>query len=208
MRELCLESVETRVNAQCASAVDESSAPPAWYAVMVKHQHERPLESALRHKGFEALAPFYRTRKRWSDRVKEIELPLFPGYLFCHFHFDQRIGVLDIPGISRVVSFNGCPVPIPTEEIAAIRAVMDAKAVVRPWPHLKAGDRVRIERGALRGIEGTLLREKELFRLVIGIEMLQRSVAVEIDADSIVPVSISHHSSQHPPRLLAHCASA
>ena len=164
----------------------------AWYALMVKHQHERPLESALRHKGFEALAPFYKTRKRWSDRVKEIDLPLFPGYVFCRFRFDQRIGVLDTPGISRVVSFNGHPAPVSGEEIEAIRTVMAAKATVRPWPHLKPGDRVRIERGALRGIEGILLREKEILRLVIGVGILQRSVAVEIDADCIGPVGAPH----------------
>lgn len=172
MRELCLNVNKT-----------------AWYALMVKHQHERPLESALRHKGFEALAPFYQVRKRWSDRVKTIDLPLFPGYVFCRFPMADRLSVLDTPGISRVVSFNGAPAPVAGDEIEAIRAVITAKVPVRPWPHLKPGDRVRIERGSLQGIEGTLIREKEVLRLVIGIELLQRSVCVEIDADWITPLS-------------------
>ena len=205
MRELCLDTPEVPESpvscgpalcspVSCSPVSCNDAAPHAWYALMVKHQHERPLASALRQKGFEALAPFYKTSKHWSDRVKVIELPLFPGYVLCRFRFDQRTKVLDTPGVSRVVSFNGSPAPVSGEEIEAIRVVMTAKAPVRPWPHLKPGDRVRIERGALRGIEGTLLREKDVLRLIIGVELLQRSVAVEIDADWIAPAGASHLS--------------
>jgi transcription antitermination factor NusG len=161
----------------------------AWYALTVKHQHEVAARSALEFKGFEALAPTYRARRRWSDRVKEIELPLFAGYVFCRFAFSERIEVIDVPGVAKVVEFGGQPAEISESEIAAIRTVMDSKMPVRPWPYLKPGDRVRVEGGPLRGVEGTLLREgRDRLQLVIGIEMLQRSLAVEVEADMVTPV--------------------
>lgn len=163
-----------------------------WYALTVKHQHETAVCAALAYKGFEALAPTYRARRRWSDRVKEIELPLFAGYVFCRFPFAERIQVMDAPGVAKVVEFGGAPAEISDGEIAAIRAVMAAKLPVRPWPYLKPGDRVVVERGPLRGIEGTLLREGagggDQMQLVIGVEILQRSLAVELEPDMVTPL--------------------
>ena len=155
-----------------------------WYALTVKHQHEVAARSALEYKGFEALAPTYRARRRWSDRMKEIDLPLFAGYVFCRFAFAERMQVIAAPAVAKVVEFGGAPAEISEAEIAAIRAVMASRLPVRPWPYLKPGDRVRVERGPLRGVEGTLLREERgCLQLVIGIEMLQRSLAVEVEAD-------------------------
>jgi transcription antitermination factor NusG len=155
----------------------------------VKHQHELAARAALEFKGFEALAPTYRARRRWSDRVKEIDLPLFAGYVFCRFAFGERMQVIAAPGVTKVVEFGGAPAEISDAEIAAIRIAMASKLPVRPWPYLKLGDRVRVERGPLRGVEGTLLREeRDCLRLVIGIEMLQRSLAVEVEADMVTPV--------------------
>lgn len=160
-----------------------------WYALTVKHQHEVAARSALEFRGFEALAPTYRARRRWSDRMKEIDLPLFTGYVFCRFAFTERIIVTDVPGVAKVVEFGGAPAEISEAEIAAIRTVMDSKLPVRPWPYLKPGYRVLVERGPLRGVEGTLLREeRNRLQLVIGIEMLQRSLAVEVEADMVTPV--------------------
>jgi transcription antitermination factor NusG len=159
-----------------------------WYALTVKHQHEQAVRSALAFKGFEALAPSYRARRPWSDRVKEVDLPLFAGYVFCRFPFNERVKVLNTPGVARVVSFGGAATEIPEGEIAAIQTVMVSKLRVRPWPYLKPGDRVHIERGPLRGVEGTLLREKESLQLVIGVELLQRSISVELDPEMVAPV--------------------
>src|SRR4051812_24355529 len=110
-----------------------------WYALTVKHQHEAAARSALEFKGFEALAPTYRARRRWSDRMKEIELPLFAGYVFCRFAFNKRIEVVDVPGVAKVVEFGGQPAEVSEREISAIQAVMDSKLPVRPWPYLKLG---------------------------------------------------------------------
>lgn len=161
-----------------------------WYALSVKHQHERAVRLALEFNGFEALAPTYRARRRWSDRVKEVDLPLFAGYVFCRFAFSERVRVMDAPGVAKVVEFGGTPAEVSEAEVAAIRAVMDSKLPVRPWPYLKLGDRVRVEHGPLRGLEGTLLREvvRERWQLVIGVEMLQRSLAVELEPEMVAAV--------------------
>ena len=159
-----------------------------WYALAVRHQHERCVETALAASGLGAFAPMYRTRRRWSDRVKEIEAPLFPGYIFGRFALDERAPVSRIPGVARIVGFGGAPEPVPEGQIESIRAALSSQLLLRPWPHLRAGDRVRIEAGPMRGVEGLLLREKTGLRLVLGVELLQRSVAVEVDQEMIVPV--------------------
>lgn len=161
-----------------------------WYAVTVKHQHEQPVRSLLESKGLEALAPTYRGCRRWSDRLKELDLPLFSGYVFCRFPYQERIQVLDTPGVVKVVSFGGKPAEIPDTEIAAMQAVIVSRLPARPWPYLKPGDRVRIERGPLRGVEGTLLREKDRLHLVVGVELLQRAMAVELEIDMVEPVRV------------------
>jgi transcription antitermination factor NusG len=167
---------------------------PRWYALSVKHQHERSAGMALGSKGFEALAPTYRARRQWSDRAKNLDLPLFSGYVFCRFDFAQRIPVLDTPGVARIVGFGNGPAPVADEEIAAIQRVVASGLAVRPWPHLKPGDRVRVEHGPLRGVEGILLKEKESLRLIVGVELLQRSIAVELEPESIVPLRAKYAS--------------
>lgn len=159
-----------------------------WYALAVRYQHEQQTERALRSKGLETLVPLYRSPRQWSDRVKEIDLPVFAGYVLCHFPLAQRTHVTDTPGVAKIVGFGGTPAPLEDSEIAGIRLVMESKQRWAPWPHLKAGDRVRVERGPLRGLEGTLLRTKDALRLVIGVELLQRSMAVELDRTVIGPV--------------------
>lgn len=146
------------------------------------------MEGALQAGGVEAFAPMYRTRRRWSDRTKEIEAPLFPGYLFGRFAPAERARVLRTPGVLQIVGFGGVATPVPEQEIGALRAALGSQLSLRPWPHLRAGDRVRIEAGPMRGVEGLLVREAAGLRLILGVELLQRSVAVEVDQDMIVPV--------------------
>lgn len=164
------------------------AAAPPWYALSVKHQHERTIEAALFEKGFEAFSPMYRARREWSDRVKDVDLPLFAGYVFCRFPLEAKARVLNTPAVSRVVQFGGTMAAVDEAEMEAIRAVVSSKLPMRPWPHLKTGDRVRIERGPLRGLTGILLREKDALELVVSVELLQRSVAVQIDAAAVVPL--------------------
>ena len=161
---------------------------PKWYALTVRYQHERQTEKALRSKGLETMVPLYRSRRHWSDRVKEVEQPLFAGYVLCHFALSDRIQVLDTPGVAQIVGFGGAPAALEDAEIAAIQQVLVSKLPLAPWPYLKAGDRVRVERGPMRGLEGALLRTRQTLRLVIGVELLQRSIAVEVEREAIVPI--------------------
>ncbi len=160
-----------------------------WYALCVKHQHERVVAKGLANSGIETLAPMYKTRREWSDRTKEIELPLFAGYVFARFAEEARVQALRVPSVVRIVGFGGKPaLPIDSQQVADIRALVESKLPLKPWPYLQAGDRVCVMRGPLKNIEGVLLREKDSMRLVIGVELLQRSVTVELSPDMIVPV--------------------
>lgn len=167
---------------------DKSSESRDWYALVIKHQHERTVVNGLEASGFEALLPLYKTLRKWSDRNKELEAPLFAGYVFAQFPYDDRVRVLRIPAVRHIVSFAGVPAPIAPRDLANIRAAVESKLPLSPWPFLKQGDRVRVERGPLKGVEGTLLQQRDCLRLVIGFEMLQRSVAVEVSPEMIVPL--------------------
>ena len=142
----------------------------------------------LRFKMLETLTPVYRARKQWSDRSKQVDMPLFPGYIFCRFAGAQKARVLDTPGIGKIVGFGGHPAPVPDDEVGAIQAAMRSGSPLRPWPRLKPGDRVRVERGPLRGVDGTFVKEKDAWTFVIGIEMLQRWVAVDLDPATLTPL--------------------
>jgi transcription antitermination factor NusG len=160
-----------------------------WYAVTTKPRSESATARHLRSKGFDELAPVYRTRRRWSDRFKEIEHPLFPGYVFCNFTFEQRMHVLSTPGVTSIVGFGHRPAAVDDSEIAAIRSIVDSGARAWPWPYLQTGQRVRIEDGCLRGLTGTLVRENDSWRVVVNVELLQRAVMVEIDRDLLRAVA-------------------
>jgi transcription antitermination factor NusG len=179
-----------------------------WYAVQVRSQHEDIVARHLRVRGLEAFLPLYRQQHRWSDRFKELELPLFPGYVFCQFDPRNRLPVLTVPGVVHVVGAGKNPVPIDETEIAALQAAVKSGLPRQPWPFLEIGQRVRIENGPLCGIEGILLGFRGHQRLVLSITLLQRSVAVEMNEEWIRPLSLkqssfgrhtsSHRSTQQP----------
>jgi transcriptional antiterminator NusG len=156
-------------------------------------RHEGLVTDHLSGKGYEWFLPRYKCRKRWSDRVKETELPLFPGYLFCRFNPQDRLPILKTPGVTQIVGYNRIPVAVDENEIEAIRALVSSGVPNFPCAYLDVGSRVRIESGALRGIEGILTDLKGKRRLVLSVTLLQRSVAVEIDSDA---VSVIHSSQQ------------
>lgn len=160
-----------------------------WYAVRVKHQHERVVAQALTGRGVETFLPLYRSRRQWSDRVKVLELPLFAGYVFARFELPERLRVLTVPSVHYIVGFDGKPTPVRDEEIAYLQTMMRSGAPVEPWPYLREGQRVRVERGPLQGVEGILLRFKGAWRVVVGVELLQRAVAAELDRDTVRPLA-------------------
>jgi transcription antitermination factor NusG len=153
-----------------------------WFALTVKPQHEKKVSLILRNKGYEELLPLYTLRRRWCDRYKEVDFPLFAGYVFCRFGINRRSSVLKTPGVHSIVGF-GAPVPVEEHEVQAIRLMMNSGQPIRPWPYLQVGERVRIREGSMEGLEGILAREKDAWRVVVSVGLLQRSIAVEIDRD-------------------------
>lgn len=153
----------------------------AWYALRVRSRHEDVVAMHLRARGYDSFLPLYKSRRPWSDRFKEIELPLFPGYVFCRFDPLNRLPILTVPGIVHVVGVGRTPIAIDEAELAAIQAAVESGLPRQPWPFLEIGHKVRIERGPLCGVEGILLGFRGHQRLVLSVTLLQRSVAVQVD---------------------------
>lgn len=158
-----------------------------WFALRVRARSERVAVNALRDKDYEPFAPTYQTRRVYNDRVKTVEYPVFPGYVFCRFDPAEKFTILNSPAVSYIVGFGGRMMAVPDEDIDAVRRAVAAGA--SPVPYLTAGQRVRIERGPLLGLTGVLLRSDGNARIVISIEMLQRSIAVNIAMEDVMLVT-------------------
>jgi transcription antitermination factor NusG len=153
-----------------------------WFALQVHAKHELAVANSLRSRGFDPFLPLYRCRKLWSDRIKVVDAALFPGYMFCRLNLHYRLPVLTAPGVIRIVGHNRLPVPVDEAEIKTIRTVVASGLPNEPWTYLRAGDRVQIKQGPLRGVEGILIETRGAHRLILSVTLLQRSVAVEIDS--------------------------
>ena len=174
---------------------DESGLSQPWYAIYTRHQHEKVISQILTAKGLEVFLPLYNSTRRWKDRTVHISLPLFPCYLFLRGMEDRRLDVVTTPGIVSVLSVNGEPAVIPESEIEAVRKAIEWGNRVEPHPFLRCGDRVRVISGPLQGLEGILVRKKNLYRLVLSVELLERSAAVEVDVSSVERVASGRHES-------------
>lgn len=157
----------------------------AWYAVRVRSNFEHSCAGFLTGSGFEVFLPTYAISRRWSDRTKTISVPLFSGYLFCRMDFEKRLPVLQAPGVVDIVAFGKNPAPISDAEVDAVRTMVNSGVPVTPWPWLKVGQTVRVDRGPLAGLTGVLVNVKSTHRLVIGLDLLRRSVAAEVSIDCI-----------------------
>jgi transcription antitermination factor NusG len=163
-----------------------------WYAVRVRSQYEDMVARHLRVRGLESFLPLYKEKHRWSDRFKEIEVPLFPGYVFCQFNPVNRLPVLTVPGVVHLVGTGRNPTPIDENEMIALQSAVKSGFAAKPWPFLEVGQKVKIEYGPLIGVEGILLGFRGRQRIVLSISLLQRSVAVEINEDWVRPLSVRH----------------
>jgi transcription antitermination factor NusG len=160
-----------------------------WYAVHVRSNFERTVSRTLADRGYELFFPAYPAERRWSDRVKQIDVPLFPGYLFCRLDPRHLLPVLSAKGVVQVVGRGATPVPIAEEEINSVKAVLASRLPCAPWPVFVPGQPVVVESGPLMGVQGVLLQTRLPHRLIVSINMLQRSVAVEVDINWVRPVS-------------------
>jgi len=153
-----------------------------WYALYTRHQHEKRVAEVLAGKGFEVFLPVYQSAHRWKDRNKILSLPLFPSYVFIRGSLEYSLSIVTTPGFCSFVTAGGRAAPIPDDEIDAVRRTIESSVRMEPHPFLKCGDRVRVKSGPLEGLEGILVRKKNVLRLVISIELLMKSAAVEVDA--------------------------
>jgi transcription antitermination factor NusG len=157
---------------------------PKWYALYTRPRHEKVVQQQLNAKALESYLPLYESVRRWNDRQKTLELPLFPGYLFVHIPFSTRLRVLTVPGVVSLVSFRGQPASVTDEEIQAIRTSV-AERAAEPYPYLVKGKCIRIASGPLKGLKGIVVRRKGKLRAVISIESIMKSFAVEVDAADV-----------------------
>src|ERR1700682_5594311 len=164
-----------------------------WYALYTRHQHEKMVDQILTNKGFNTFLPLYATTHNWKDRTKALSLPLFPCYIFLRGDIERRLQILTTPGIYGLVSSAGQPAAIPDTEIEAIRRVVDSGVRVETHPFLECGHRVRIKCGPLTGIQGILVRRKNVSRLVLSVEILGTAAAIEVAAfqvEAVIPPRI------------------
>jgi transcription antitermination factor NusG len=160
---------------------------PSWYAVRVRGGREKLCANALRGKGFEEFLPLSVEQRRWSDRMRQVETPLFPGYVFCRFSPAARLPILTIPSVVEIVGTNKTPTPIDEKEILDIKAVVRAGMKAEPHPYLTVGQTVTVHNGPIRGVSGILVKEKKNDRLIVSLRLLQRAVAIEVDRRWVAP---------------------
>ncbi len=166
----------------------ESSHSP-WYAVKVRTKAEGLVCASLERKGYECYSPSYIECRNYSDRIRKVQAPLFPGYLFCRLDIAKRLPVLMSEGVLYFVSFGDVPQPVDESELDAVRAALGSGLQVQSWPYLRTGDRVRIEAGSMAGVEGVLLKSQGVDRLIISVHLLQRSLSLQIDRTWIRPLA-------------------
>jgi len=151
----------------------------------VRPKHEKTAAVGLERQGFDVYVPLHRVRRRWSDRIKEVDEVLFSPYIFCRFSREQRMRVLNSASVDAIVGFGKTDAPVSDDEIAAIRTLLASGRPLMPWPYLRIGQHVAIEHGPLAGMRGVVVRDDKSWRVAVSVEALGRSIAVELDRDMI-----------------------
>ena len=182
-------SIVTQINRQNGLSVQ----PKRWFALSVRARHEKMVARALRQRDLEAFLPLYQVKRRWSDRYRLVDLPLFPTYLFCRLSHGEHSAALQVPGVRSVVGRMEGPEPIDEREIEAVRTIVGSGVTSSPCSALREGQWVRVRNGPLFGCEGVLERTKGSCRLVITVSLLHRAIAVEVDQSWVMPIMPPPH---------------
>jgi len=162
-----------------------------WFALFVRTRHEKGVASALGQKGYRTFLPVYSVVHRWSDRLKFLDLPLFPGYLFCRFDPKDQLPILVTSGVWRIVGVGRTPCPVAPAELDAIRSILQSGLAAARCPYVQEGDRVCIDGGPLHGIVGIVIKRKNMYRLIVSVSLIERSVAVEVDQGWLRPLGVA-----------------
>jgi transcription antitermination factor NusG len=171
-----------------AEASGEQKPGGNWFALSVTVRHEKAVSDLLRNKGFETFLPLYKRRHQYDRRFREFELPLFPGYLFCHTSLSTRLPIMTTPGVIRIVGAGRTPIPVDNTEIWSLKKAVEAGVAVSPHQFWKSGQIGRISTGPLAGVEGVVVKSKESLRLILCVTLLQRAVMLEIDSSCVTLV--------------------
>ena len=157
-----------------------------WYAAYTRANHEKRIAQELVRRSVEHYLPLYESVRKWKDRRVRLQMPLFPGYIFVRLALRDRLRVLEVPGVARLVGFHGQPTPVPEEDLEAVRTCLAGHRRVEPHRYIQRGQRVRVISGPLTGLSGIVVRQRNSTRFVISLELLKRSVAVELEAADVV----------------------
>ena len=168
-----------------AAAVLSTAHELRWYAAYTSAKREKRVAAQLGARQLEYFLPLYASLRQWKDRRVILQLPLFPGYVFVRMALRDRSQVVEIPGVARLVGFNGRPAPLPEEQIAALRNSLATGVRAAPHPLLTVGRKVRVKRGPMAGLQGILKKRKNRARLVVSLELIQRSMVVEMDEENV-----------------------
>jgi transcription antitermination factor NusG len=180
---------ESQITRALVGVLPESYSKPRWYVAQTRSRHEKSVAAQLNERGVEHFLPLYEAVSQWKDRRVRLQLPLFAGYIFVRIPLRERLRALEIPSIVRLVGFGGLPVPMPDHEMEAMRNGLTSMLSVEPHPFLNLGSRVRIRQGPLGGLEGILLRRKGRYRVVLSVDLIKRSIVVNVDATDIVRIA-------------------
>ena len=162
---------------------------PAWRALTVKSRHEKSVAQNLRGRGVEEFLPLYASKRAWSDRSVIVDMPLFPGYVFCRFQEAERMRVLSTPGVAAIVGFGGRDAVVDDEQLLSVQRMLASGVPIQPWPYVQPGHIVEIHAGPLSGLRGEVVREKGLWRLIVNVQLLHRSVAAELGREMVQSVA-------------------
>jgi hypothetical protein len=191
----CADSSRRDAASHCAEKgygeLQPSAGKIRWYALRTRGKHEKIAHTILQNKGYETFLPLYRCRRRRLHAYSEVDLPVFPGYLFCRFDPVTRLPILTTPGIVEVIGAGRIPLPIPDFELDAIRRLVSTGLPSEPWPYLEIGQKIYVQGGPLRGIFGILVGKRCAHRLIVSVSLLRRSMAVEIAPEWVVPAAVA-----------------
>jgi transcription antitermination factor NusG len=177
-----------RANIQLSSAEIFMYTAGPWFALQTRPKNERKVESLLKQKCYDCFTPTYRLKRKWSDRVVEIDFPLFPGYVFCRFNASALGKAISTQGVTRVVGFGGEPAEVAKEEIESLQLLAKSNFLREPWKYLPNGTLVLVETGPLAGVKGIISSDENKMQLIISVTLLQRSVAIQLSEDTVISV--------------------
>ncbi len=181
-------SLLTEAVSPSGSALPVQYLEPRWYAAYTCARHEKRVAEQLERRSVKLFLPLYETVHRWKNGRARLELPLFPGYVFVHIALQERLRVLEVPSIVRLVGFGGLPTPLPEGEVEALREGLTRDLRAEPHPFLSMGRKVRVRSGPLQGLEGILVRRKGNYRVVLSMDLIMRSIVVDLDLADVEPM--------------------